>query len=206
MRIESLRPTLRAPDARWTRRLAAFALMSAMAACTPGGSGPVASLSSSGFNAQGPTLAFDSIDGPPPVVFDRLVQSLNAEAQSRNMPVVSRQSSAYYRVRGYLSAQVRRGQTVIAWVWDVYDVNQERAARVSGEEPAGKAGGDAWANADEAIVRRIAQASMSGISGVMNTAPARQPPGPLEAEPPIASMAAPSAGPDSAAALGFASR
>ena len=35
-------------------------------------------------------------------------------------------SSAAYRVRGYLSAQVVRGQTVIAWVWDVYDRDQQR--------------------------------------------------------------------------------
>lgn len=205
MRIESLRPTLRAPAARWTRRLAALVLMSAVAACTPGGSGPVASLTSSS-----PTLAFESIDGPPPAVFDRLVQSLNTEAQSRNMPVVSRQGTAFYRARGYLSAQVRRGQTVIAWVWDIYDANQERAARISGEEAAGKAGGDAWANADDAILRRIAQASMSGISGVMNaapaTTPARQPPALLEAGPSVASLNAPLAKPDSAAALGFAAR
>lgn len=183
----------------------ALALASISTACTPGGSGPVASLTSSA-----PTLAFESIDGPPPAVFDRLVQSLNAEAQSRNMPVVSRQGAAYYRVRGYLSAQVRRGQTVIAWVWDVYDANQERAARIAGEEPAGKATGDAWINADEAILRRIAQASMSGISGVMNaapaTSPARQPPGSLERGPSVASAMPPPAEPGPAAALGFAAR
>ena len=46
---------------------------------------------------------------------------------------------------------------MIAWVWDVYDSNQQRALRLSGEEPAGKVGrGDAWAAADDL---RVAQES-----------------------------------------------
>ena len=47
---------------------------------------------------------------------------------------------------------------MIAWVWDVYDNNQQRALRLSGEEPAGKAGRDAWAAADDLVLRKIAQA------------------------------------------------
>ena len=62
---------------------------------------------------------------------------------------MSREGSASYRVRSYLAAQVSRGRTTIAWVWDVYDRDQQRALRLSGEEPAGKAGRDAWAAADD---------------------------------------------------------
>ena len=35
------------------------------------------------------TVAFESIDGPPPAVFHRLVQSLKTEAGSRQIAVVS---------------------------------------------------------------------------------------------------------------------
>src|SRR5665811_1557815 len=110
--------------------------------CASGGavSGSYAMASSGG----GPTVAFESIDGPPPQVFDRMVNVLDTESKLRNLSIVSREGSASYRVRSYLAAQVSRGRTTIAWVWDVYDRDQQRALRLSGEEPAGKAGRDPW--------------------------------------------------------------
>src|SRR5258708_23499377 len=85
------------------------------------------------------TVAFESIDGPPPQVFERMVDVLDSESKLRNLSIVSREGSASYRVRSYLAAQVSRGRATIAWVWDVYDRAQRRALRLSGEEPAGKA-------------------------------------------------------------------
>jgi hypothetical protein len=80
-------------------------------------------------------------------------------------------------VRSYLAAEVVHGRTSIAWVWDVYDSNQQRALRLSGEEPAGKTGRDAWAAADDLVLRRIAQAGFSGLSAMINgAAPADAPP------------------------------
>ena len=102
-----------------------------------------------------------------------MVNVLDSESKLRNLSIVSREGSASYRVRSYLSAQVSRGRTTIAWVWDVYDRDQQRALRLSGEEPAGKAGRDAWAAADDLLLRKIAQAGLSGLSGMINgTAPA----------------------------------
>ena len=69
----------------------------------------------------GATVAFESIDGPPPQVFDRMVGVLDSESKLRNLSIVSREGEASYRVRSYLAAQVVRGRTMIAWVWDVYD-------------------------------------------------------------------------------------
>src|ERR1700761_8226915 len=127
-------------------------------------------------NASGPTIAFESIDGPPPQVFDRMVGVLASESKLRSLSIVSREGSAAYRVRGYLAAEVSHGRTTIAWVWDVYDQSQQRALRVSGEEPAGKAGRDAWASADDLVLRKIAQAGLSGLAGMINgTAPADAP-------------------------------
>jgi hypothetical protein len=128
---------------------------------------------------SGGTVAFESIDGPPPQVFERMVNVLDSESKLRNLQVVSREGAASYRVRSYLAAQVSRGRTTIAWVWDVYDRDQQRALRLSGEEPAGKAGRDAWAAADDLILRKIAQAGLSGLSGMINgTAPEAPPPAP----------------------------
>jgi hypothetical protein len=140
----------------------------ALGGCASGGPAANAFASAGG----GATIAFESIDGPPPQVFDRMVNLLDSESKLRNVAIVSREGSAAYRIRSYLAAQVSRGRTTIAWVWDVYDRDQQRAIRLSGEEPAGKAGRDAWAAADDVVLRRIAQAGLTGLSGMINgTAP-----------------------------------
>jgi hypothetical protein len=120
---------------------------------------------------SGPTIAFESVDGPPPQVFDRMVSVLDSESKLRSLSIVSREGQAAYRVRCYLAAQVVRGRSMIAWVFDVYDRDQQRAMRLSGEEPAGKAGRDAWAAADDLVLRKIAQAGLSGLSGMINGTP-----------------------------------
>ncbi len=148
---------------------ALFVVACALGGCAGGGaaSGSFAMATSGG----GSTVAFESIDGPPPQVFDRMVSVLDSESKLRNLQIVSREGGASYRVRSYLSAQVVRGKTVIAWVWDVYDNNQQRALRLSGTEPAAKVGRDAWAAADDLVLRKIAQAGLAGLSGMINSAP-----------------------------------
>ena len=123
------------------------------------------------------TLTFDSIDGPPPQVFERFVEALNAEAQAKALPIVSREGTATYRVRAYLAAQISRGRTTIAWTFDIYEAGQQRALRLTGEEPAGKPGRDAWTVADAQLLRRIAQNGMAGVAQLMNgTLPSEPPP------------------------------
>ena len=150
-----------------------LAIACGLGGCASGGAS-IGSLVQSG---SGTTVAFESIDGPPPQIFDRMVNVLDTESKLRNLSIVSREGSASYRVKSYLAAQVSRGRTTIAWVWDVYDRDQQRALRLSGEEPAGKAGRDPWSAADDLVLRRIAQAGLSGLNGMINgTAPADAPP------------------------------
>src|SRR5947208_8065968 len=176
--------------ASWIMSRAAIAV-ALLAACALGGCASTGAGSGSFAMASsgGSTVAFESIDGPPPQVFDRMVGVLDSESKLRNLAIVSREGSASYRVRSYLSAQVVRGRTMIAWVWDVYDANQQRALRLSGEEPAGKAGRDAWAAADDMVLRKIAQAGLSGLSGMINGTPDAAPaPAPERRGPAVASM------------------
>jgi hypothetical protein len=125
-----------------------------------------------------PAIAFESIDGPPPPAFDRMVSVLDSESKLRNLLIVSRESAAAFRVRSYLAAQVHHGKTVISWVWDIYDRDQQRALRLSGQEPAGKAGRDAWAAADDVVLRKIAQTGLSGLANMINGTPEPARPGP----------------------------
>jgi hypothetical protein len=161
----------------------------ALGGCASTGGGPASgAFAMAGGGAA--TVAFESIDGPPPAVFDRMVGVLDTESKLRNLAIVSRENAATYRVRSYLSAQVVRGRTMIAWVWDVYDGSQQRALRLSGEEPAGKVGRDAWAAADDMVLRKIAQAGLSGLSSMINGAPADAPavPAPGKRGPAVAAV------------------
>jgi hypothetical protein len=152
-----------------------LAIAAGLGGCANGGAG--ANANAFAMASAGPTVAFESIDGPPPQIFERMVGVLESESKLRNLSIVSRgEVSASYRVRSYLSAQVSRGQTTIAWVWDVYDRDQQRALRLAGEEPAGKAGRDPWTAADDMVLRKIAQAGLSGVSAMVDrTAPAEAP-------------------------------
>lgn len=147
---------------------------------------------------RGATIAFDSVDGLPPGQFQKLVQDLNDEAQVRRLAVISREQPSAYRVRGYLAAKVTKHQTTIVWVWDVFDQDENRALRISGEETAKGRHRDAWAAADEAMLRRIARASMEQLAVFLTSpevAPGTLPPA---AEPQVAMAGSAASSPESA--------
>ena len=101
----------------------------ALAGCNPDKQGLSAA------QPRGATVAFDSLDGLPPGLFQKMVGDLNEEAQSRRLAVISREQPSAYRVRGYLAVKVGKRQTTVAWVWDVFDQSEQRVLRISGEEP-----------------------------------------------------------------------
>ncbi len=143
------------------------------------------------------TVAFESIDGPPSAVFQRLVQKLNAEAEARKVPVVSHAKAAPYRVRAYVALGVyrKKNQGVVSWVFDVYDAQQERTVRFSGEEPAaapgrtlGHAAADPWQAVDDDALMRVARAGMERLAGYFRPAAA------VASAPPADSSAIPETG------------
>ncbi len=190
---------------------AAIAALLLAVACGLGGcaSGGAAS-GSFAMAGGGATVAFESIDGPPPQIFERMVDVLDSESKLRNLSIVSREGAASYRVRSYLAAHVSHGRATIAWVWDVYDGDQQRTLRLSGEEPAGKAGRDPWTAADDMVLRKIAQAGLSGLSAMVNGAGPDAPPAPALGKrgPAVASaeQPAPAPGEFRVGALGYSDR
>src|SRR5260370_41745714 len=78
-----------------------LAIACGLGGCAGGGAASGAyAMASSG---SGPTVAFESIDGPPPQVVDRMVSVLDSEAKLRNPSIVSRESPAGFRVRSHPS-------------------------------------------------------------------------------------------------------
>jgi hypothetical protein len=192
--------------------VAATVLLSAAAlgGCAANNTGPSSALAMAPA-PDGATIAFDQIDGPPPQVFDRMVNVLDSESKLRSLAIVSREGPAAYRVRGYLSAQVVSGKTAIAWVWDVYDRNQQRALRLSGtEQLGGGSARDPWSAADDLVLRKIAQAGFSGLSAMLNgTAPTESTPSQAPAHGPAIASIVPigqESGNSSLAALGYTDR
>jgi hypothetical protein len=134
-------------------------------------------------------IAFESVDGPPQAVFDRLVAKLTSEAEARKLPVVSRTATASWRVRLYLAAHVERQEAALTWVADVFDAGLERAFRVTGEEPlAGRR--DLWAQADDAVLGRVAARAMDALAaGIAGNPPVL--PAPESVGGPVVAMAEP---------------
>ena len=168
---------------RVIRPLLALAGVMALAGCGPDGQPNLTAA-----QPRGASVAFESIDGPPPDKFRKLVENLNEEAQTRRLAVASRESPSAYRVRGYLAAKVTKHETTVSWVWDVFDGDQHRALRITGEESAKGRQRNAWAIADDAMLHRIARSSMDQLASFL-TSPEVAPGTPAPAAP--ASVAAP---------------
>jgi hypothetical protein len=166
-------------DGRRIALAAVMALALAAGGCAGAvqGNGPV--MASAVSERGGGSIAFESIDGPPPGVFQNLVVSLASAAEARQVRVVSRAGQPAYRVRGYLAAIVEKGRTHISWVWDIYDSDKRRVFRIAGEEASGRSAKDAWAVADDQMLARIAQASMEKLA-VFLAAPPPPPPAPAQ--------------------------
>lgn len=159
--------------AQLSRACAVFAAVSALAACTTDGQ-PTASIAT----PRGPTVAFETVDGPPDSIFRKLVTNLTAEAQARQVAVVSRTAPAQYRVRAYLATVVEQKRSTVAWVWDVYDAHQRRTVRLSGEEPAMGAGRSTWAAADDLVLQHIARKGMDQLVAYLSAPNAKPAPYP----------------------------
>lgn len=137
--------------------LAGVLMLLALAGCTAMGPNP-------GVMAQdhSSTVALDSVDGPPAQVSQKFLSALDEAASAHQIAVVARETTAPYRLRGYLALHGRPGATSIAWAWDIYDTTERRAFRLHGEEAAGA--GKSWAAANDEVLRRIARASAEQLA------------------------------------------
>jgi hypothetical protein len=171
--------------------LLAMAGVVALTACVPNGQPSLDAAA-----PRGASVAFESIDGPPPAQFHELVQKLNEQAQVRRLAVVSREQPSAYRVRGYLAAEVAKDVTTVSWVWDVFDHDRRRVRRVSGTETA-KGRRRGWNAVDEAMLTHIAGSSMDQLAAFL-TSPTAAPGTPATAPAEVASVGGSDATPESA--------
>jgi hypothetical protein len=140
-----------------------------LAGCTASGLLDSAKFGQPGFvpaGLSGTTVAFESIDGPPEHLFRKLVTQLTQEAQGRRLTVVSRESAAQYRVRGYVAAHIQGKKTTLSWVWDVFNTDEQLAVRFTGEVPSASSE-QGWAAADDQAVTRMARDGMDRLAAFL---------------------------------------
>ncbi len=146
-----------------------------------------------GMSPSGATVAFASIEGPPPALAARFIDQLAAASASRAI-VTADPQSANYLVRGYLTAYAVPEGTAITYVWDVFDNQKHHAQRVDDTITLKASAGDPWSLADEAVMASIAGKSADDLAAYLSNTPeavavAAQPTARLAATP--ASFAAP---------------
>lgn len=151
--------------------IAVLVLGLAVSACVSGGQ--LANLT----ETARPTIAIESIEAPPSTDVPRFVTMLKDEAAQRRI-AAGAPSEANYRLHGYLDARTDNTAapaaratapaetTSIAWMLDVYDGEQHRLVRLSGEE---KIAGPASASTDDQALRRIARAGMDQLAAFLAT-------------------------------------
>ncbi len=126
------------------------------------------------------TIAFESVDGPPRPVFDRLVAALSAEAERRQLPVVTQTGPSTYRVRAYLATYIekKKKRATLTWTWEVFDTRENRAFRLAGEEALGVPKSDVWGQLDDATLLRVARQGFDELSARIGGSPAPAIPAP----------------------------
>jgi hypothetical protein len=171
------------------RSLLAAVSIVALAGCVPNGQADLTAAA-----PRGASVAFESIDGPPPTQFRELVQKLNDQAQGLRLAVVSRDQPSAYRVRGYLAAEVAKDATTVSWVWDVFDRDRHRVWRITGAETA-KGRRRGWDAVDDDMLQHIAGSSMTQLAAFLTTA---VPGAPATAPAEVASVGGNDASPEAA--------
>lgn len=149
-----------------------FAMMAACAALAAGCTDTTQTAQRAPTIAPGVPIAVDSIAGAPDNVRGAFTSALSNEASTRRVEIVDPKTNPRYRVRGYLAAEpTADGQTALAFVWDVFDSQKQRAQRVQGATVARSSNGD-WSGVDQTTVTKAASDSMDQIAQFLAERPA----------------------------------
>jgi hypothetical protein len=116
------------------------------------------------------SVAFVSVDGPPPAISVDFAQSLAREAAAQDIVVVE-SKKARYLVRGYFSAYATADGAAVEFVWDVFNKDRQRAQRLSDILEVKGEGADPWRIAGEAAVARVAARSAEDLAAFLSNTP-----------------------------------
>ncbi|SEP79424.1 hypothetical protein SAMN05216548_101509 [Faunimonas pinastri] len=102
----------------------------------------------------------------PVAVTQSLQQMLAATASANGVTLLgANDSSAAYRLKGYLSAVPDGGGTLAVYVWDVTTPDGRRVYRISGRAKANGRPDDPWTAVDSGILMQVAQGTFAALQG-----------------------------------------
>ena len=123
-----------------------------------------------GVSPSGATIAFASIEGPPPEIAASFADQLAKAAASRAI-VTTDPQSANYLVRGYLTAYPVDDGTAITVVWDVFDSQKRRTRRVDDTIAVQGSAEDPWSVANAAVMASVAGKSADDLAAFLSNTP-----------------------------------
>ncbi|MCK5934437.1 MAG: hypothetical protein KAG89_19970 [Fulvimarina manganoxydans] len=106
-------------------------------------------------------VQFLPLVGAPDDKANILARSLSDAAASQRVVIrPAADGRAQVRLKGYFSTFEDGGESVLVYVWDVLDENDQRIHRIQGQERFATTGGDPWAGVDKSIFDKVAATTL----------------------------------------------
>ncbi|MEP9396582.1 hypothetical protein [Mesorhizobium sp. KR2-14] len=94
-----------------------------------------------------------------------LTERLAVRARERGIRLAgSADATATHVLKGYFSALTEGKETVVVYVWDVYDPEGTRLHRINGQQKVQISGGDGWSTVPPAAMQTIADSTIDQLS------------------------------------------
>lgn len=122
-----------------------------------------------GVSPAGARVAVAGVDGAPRQTAEKFAAALAPAAAARDI-ATAETGKADYLLRFYLSAAPAGPAARLAYVFDMFDRDRRRTARLSGDIAAGGAGADPWA-VDETTLRLLADRAADDMAAALSNTP-----------------------------------
>jgi hypothetical protein len=119
------------------------------------------------------TVAFASLEGAPPALSSRFTALVAKDAADREITMTD-PKAARYLVRAYLSASPIETGTELAYVYDLFDGEHRRIARVNDVLTVPGSAPDAWALLDDKTMASLAGRSADDLAVALADTPEAQ--------------------------------
>jgi hypothetical protein len=108
-------------------------------------------------------LHFLPVTGAPANHVSTLSKALQSQAIQNKVVMVSANQGERYRVKGFFSAFDDGNGTLVVYVWDILDANNQRKHRINGQQKINKSSSYAWNAVDASVITNIGKSSMQRL-------------------------------------------
>lgn len=110
-------------------------------------------------------LHFDPIVGATVETATPLTERLAVRARARGIMLAGNADPATTHVlKGYFSTMTEGNQTIVLYVWDVYDPSGNRLHRINGQQKATAGAGEGWSAVSAATMQQVADDTIDQLA------------------------------------------